>query len=733
MKNLSYISGLGFESSTSYTYRLNSLNNMFWQSYTLIVALGLLLMTLTIAKDLILAPSATEASQATSHVALLFAPGMGIGPDAYSPLIEQIQHQCEFDKKALWIGVPQMTGNITTIGLGKALKRVADELTKAGLPDKHGTIYAGHSVGGALLPYVVKDSKKLAPGFDSPEALVLMASFLVREFRTDAVEDVGPGQYEFPTKVMTIGGELDGLARVTRMAEAYYNQIATSDLGKEAATKTLPVTVVEGVTHMQFASGEIPQNVLHKDLVPEVSYDAAHRAIASDVAAFVRGLYDDNWADLESRVEETGKLVEPIVDALLLEGYHQFKPPCYCEAVDEYNGLEFGTCPPKPGCQANAPWTETAQQLMTGYSGAKKDKELLVQADDSQHIVTEEDPSCHLPHIHSATSSSGAENANSASGNPGSKGADPLCDAPAGCTLKMTTVTQLVYQTGSEFDIWRESAGNNNFDTGYWPVSASEMKAKMKSRQAMFQAANDTDAVSGVASFDDLDAPEQGNCAAINAEALKWAMGRAAPKVVDRYNKLGQKYVVDIAAGDKKVCVAGPCWIWASLEYQGQRQGEEEVTVMAPSFAFKNQNPYPCDEKTPDKQRALPCTAGMHYCKLLSPARVIEWMYVDSNRLHNSLAAQSKQVEVEVLDEPRCCDTCPEGTDKYYSIPNKRNCGESCIAPADVDKYQKFEPGLTRAETNTPCADNGYPVYIKTETHGKHTPVEITVDFFHKE
>ena len=130
------------------------------------------------------------------------------------------------------------------------------------------------------------------------------------------------------------------------MAEAFYNQIVTSDQGKETAMKTLPVTVVEGVTHMQFASGEIPRNVLHKDLIPEVSYDEAHQAIAKDVAAFMFGLYDDNWADLQTRVEETGKLVEPIVDALLLEGYHQPKPPAI-EQVDEYGGLEFGTCPQK--------------------------------------------------------------------------------------------------------------------------------------------------------------------------------------------------------------------------------------------------------------------------------------------------------------------------------------------------------------------------------------------------
>ena len=122
--------------------------------HVLIVAIGLLSMALAKDSDLILAPSATVVTKSSAHIAFLFAPGMDIGPDAYTPLMEQIQLQCEKDGKALWIGVPQMKGNITTVGLGKALKRVASELTEAGLPDEHGTLYGGHSVGGALLPYI---------------------------------------------------------------------------------------------------------------------------------------------------------------------------------------------------------------------------------------------------------------------------------------------------------------------------------------------------------------------------------------------------------------------------------------------------------------------------------------------------------------------------------------------------------------------------------------------------
>lgn len=694
-----------------------------------------------LADDLIIKPKTT--SSGAKAIALLFAPGFGIGPGAYKPLLSTLQSLVEQDgTKALWVGCPQMNGNITTVGLEGALKKLAAKMTDAGLPADHGTLYSGHSVGGALLPYIVRKPDNMAEGFNSPEGMMLLASFLVREFRTEAVADKGPGQYEFPTSVLTIGGELDGLSRVTRIAEAFHTQI-TMNTNPDGAKKRLPVTVVEGVTHMQFASGEIPSNVMKKDLIPEVSYDEAHSLIASDMMSFISGIYDDNWDTLLQRVEETNTFVSPIVDTLLLEGYHQFKPPCYCEETDEYGGLEYGTCPQMPGCTASSPWTQTGQEIIAQGQSDDIGKGLRIAAADSQHIVTEENPSCHLPHVH-AGSQGGKTTPNSVpSANPGNGESDPLCSSPDGCTLTVNTITQLMYESGSEFDWWRINTGNDNVDSGYWPISAKEMKAKMKSRQSLWQAANNTKAVSGELSFDDLDSPEQGLCASINAASIEWGNNAAAAKTRDRYEKYGQKMVADPSKGDKKVCVAGPCWIWADLEYQGERKQQEEIDIVAPTFAFENKNPYPCGEKTPDKQHVLPCTAGMHYCKLLSPARVVEWMYVDGLRLHYSLASQNQKKGVAAgaasyflkKDEPKCCETCPDGTDKYYSVPkmHQKNCGESCIAPEDVKKYSMLEPGLTKAETNTPCIDLGYTDYDHTETHGKHTPLAVTVDFYVKQ
>ena len=133
--------------------------------------------------------------------------------------------------------------------------------------------------------------------------------------------------------------------------------------------------------------------------------------------------------------------------------------------MDEYNGLEYGTCPSLPGCQPNAPWTETAQRILSG-SGSSGGIEII--AKDSQHIVTEENPSCHLPHIHNGTDRVTAEVVqNTPSSNPGNGGDAPLCASSSTCTLMVTTITQLVYETGSELDIWRvTNRGSDAVDSG---------------------------------------------------------------------------------------------------------------------------------------------------------------------------------------------------------------------------------------------------------------------------
>jgi hypothetical protein len=334
------------------------------------------------------------------------------------------------------------------------------------------------------------------------------------------------------------------------------------------------------MTHMQFASGEIPSLVRDRDLIPEISYEDAHARVAADFSAFAKATtMAESYTKLESRLEESLMVMQPQIDTLLMEGFHQFNPPCYCETKDEYGGLEYGTCAQQPGCTASCPWTQQGQQIM--FSGTKG---LQSNAVDSQHVVTEEHPSCHLPFIHSGMDrNTGTKKANPGSSNNPGNGKDespPLCTDSASCSLEGTTVTQVIYESGSEYDIWRITLGLDSVDTGFYPISASELKSKMKSRQAGWEAA----AVSGAqdkGAFDAMDSPDAGRCAEINQAAIDTALSMVPAKTRSRYEKYGQKYLV--STDDSKVCAAGPCWIWAGLEYSDK--GEAGVTIKAPSFA----------------------------------------------------------------------------------------------------------------------------------------------------
>ena len=78
----------------------------------------------------------------------------------------------------------------------------------------------------------------------------------------------------------------------------------------------------------------------------------------------------------------------------------------------------------------------------------------------------------------------------------------------------------------------------------------------------------------------------------------------------------------------------------------------------------------------------------------------------------------------------KCCEECPKGTDKYYSIPSKTSCGESCIAPEDYNKIHFFEPKMEKALSKTPCEDNGF-IYKETEVHSALI-VKVEVDLYEK-
>ena len=86
--------------------------------------------------------------------------------------------------------------------------------------------------------------------------------------------------------------------------------------------------------------------------------------------------------------------------------------------------------------------------------------------------------------------------------------------------------------------------------------------------------------------------------------------------------------------------------------------------------------------------------------------------------------------ESEMKGEEKCCESCKLPEIKYYSIVNPR-CGESCLDPKDYWKYKIFEPGMKKAESNTPCLDFNFPSYEETEIHHIGN-LKVAVDLYLK-
>mmetsp|Transcript_33684 Transcript_33684/g.65059 ORF Transcript_33684/g.65059 Transcript_33684/m.65059 type:complete len:465 (-) Transcript_33684:359-1753(-) len=458
-----------------------------------------------------------------------------------------------------------------------------------------------------MMPAYAASNTKNAKG------MILMGSFLTRKYK-NTFSSEGLAQYAFPMPTLTIGGEMDGLCRLTRIAESLHTQITLAE-DPDKNTQNLPVTVIEGMSHMQFASGQAPSFVLKHDLRSEITNQDAWDQVAHDTASFMLAQlgHQDAMDRVKKRVSETKQFVSPIVTAFQMEANHQYKPPCYCESYDEYGGRIYGTCRSKPNCTGGTPWTSIAMQIMgQGDLG----KNIKINGVDSTHIMTEERPTCHLPHIHGNPK---------AQANPGNGHSPPLCSSPDDdCTLNITTVTQQVYKNFGEFDFWRLEFNLSWADTGGVPLSAFELRTKMKSRQAVWQAANITQGQD----FNRTDTPVnkggQGDrCQEINQASIDFALKLLPEKTRQRYLKHGQGL---IAGEDKGTCAAGPCWIWDALKYTTD-EATGNVTINSVWFSSKNKNPYPCGDGD-----GLPCLAGFHYCKILSPARALEWMYVDGLR-----------------------------------------------------------------------------------------------------
>ena len=475
-----------------------------------------------------------------SEVALIIVPGAQMKAIQYENIARQIQQATDL---RLWVAIPEVPlGLASNLTLKAPVENIIEQIKELGFSgDK--IVLAGHSLGGAAAQELFLERGD----FDS---LILMASFVSRKNRLKLTD----------SPVLTIAGELDGLTRVSRIAESFYHEILSKKDQDQIRSKH-PIAVIEGMNHMQFASGHKPILVRKRDLKAEIPESLAHKKVASLVASFLENRTDPSEQSANTLLNASNRaesLLSPIVKSMELEGSYHLKKTC-----------ADGSLKKGEDCWKGSPWAALALQWFAGEARTR------IEARNEFHEVWRVFPFFH-PKIENTCE---------------------LDDKK--CKLKVKSIAQATYETISKLD------------TGFNSNSATDIRIKFKSRQAMFSALGNSDL-----SFEETD--KQHWCKRLNQKAIDWALANASKKALRRYESNG----IEMQVGDDfKTVQTGPSWIWNALSQRTVLNASGKSIRLVRSAVMKTPLNY-----------LIAKAQGMHYCKLLSPARALEWIYIDSLR-----------------------------------------------------------------------------------------------------
>ena len=469
--------------------------------------------------------------ESRDEISLIIVPGAQISPHKYIPIAKEIQKRAS---AKLWINIAEVPFNVANpFTIEKTVDDALKALKKSGAKARK-LFVGGHSLGGAMIQYLKLEAYPI-------DGFIFMGSFISRNKRDDL--DKVP--------CLTIAAELDGLTRVSRIAESYYKDIKSYK--QQNAELKKPIYVIPGMNHSQFSSGHQPFLVRQRDLNAAIKIEDAHIKVGEAINDFFEYQISKSYESgqkLISKVKESGKKLKPFIDAMLLEGNYNFKPPC--SQVDHSD------------CFKGSPWTSKMFLKFTGLP------EQNIETEDEFRNVWRVFPSFQ----------------------PKIEGACTQLDQ--GCLLKSKTVSQAIYEN------------LDSLDTSFAPVSASEIRVKFKSRQSILEAVGQKNVDFNIS--DGYDA-----CQVLNQHALDWALDAASAGALQRYYSQGVPMVIGPDLGPFN---NGPQWIWTPLSTEWSK---DSFVVRSPSL--KTPLDYPIKQ-----------VSGFHHCKLLSPARALEWIYIDSMR-----------------------------------------------------------------------------------------------------
>ena len=120
-------------------------------------------------------------------------------------------------------------------------------------------------------------------------------------------------------------------------------------------------------------------------------------------------------------------------------------------------------------------------------------------------------------------------------------------------------------------------------------------------------------------------------CRDVNQEVFDWAYSMADQSARDLYDSIGEKLV---QKSDKNQGNGG-LWIYEELEWKDAKDHSEMDNISVACIL--------------DEHQLLPLFKSMHYCKVLSPFRALEYIYIDSQYAFGGYQAPQEENVVKFL------------------------------------------------------------------------------------
>ncbi|XP_069132040.1 uncharacterized protein [Argopecten irradians] len=222
-------------------------------------------------------------------VVIVILPETGVENTLYRQFGETIQKRSPY---RTWSVIADLHGKAARLeDIPAIVWSVRDRLREEGFTaDQYDLFLAGHGTSG--LPVQLYAS--IYPA--EVDGILLFNSYLRQ------------GQIiTFPVPILTISGDLDGVTRITQIADMLIDNISEDENEDDSLLQMSPIIVIEGVNHGSILTGELPEYFKTADVNSDLPIDRAIDKISDITRTFLVKTVDNDSGSKLSLLKESRK------------------------------------------------------------------------------------------------------------------------------------------------------------------------------------------------------------------------------------------------------------------------------------------------------------------------------------------------------------------------------------------------------------------------------------------